>query len=272
MYHPDRKNRPNKDACGNHVSNKEMHAKNDVEESRWKDLQDAYRLWTLWWKEPEEADALIRGLERHQFLQQQLPLLVLWHKEWHESEGQGISNPRNDNTSGHDRNNSDSRVEDTTRITNHTETTTETTVSVSRRVNPRKPEKTKVGGGSNVNGSDNGNRTPPRTQFSQEALQKLEDFERRLVRLLGTLPSQEIPLSQLPKEYEKTWGSSSDGGGGSSVGATMMIRPKDYCCKKLGFLLQKHCSRTVEVVPKPAATTSGKEKTVAAMWVRLKGS
>jgi len=93
----------------------------------------------------------------------------------------------------------------------------------------------------------NDNRMPPRQQFSQEALQKLEDFERRLARLLGTLPSQEIPLSQLPKEYEKTWGCSSNS---STSGTTAMIRPREYRCKKLGFLLEKHCFRTVEVVQK----------------------
>lgn len=186
---------------------------------RWKNLQDAHRLWTMWWKDPDEADSIIRGLERHYYLQRQLPLLLLWHEQWH------------DNCE------SNENADDQRNIL-------------------RDAKKQKLD-------SHNGNarqRRPSKQQFTDEALQRLEDFERKLVRLLSTLPLHEIPLSQLPKEYEKTWG------GSNSKGATAMIRPRDYRCKKLRFLLEKHCSRTVEVVPK--AREEG-ETAVMILMVRL---
>jgi ankyrin repeat protein len=262
LYHPDRMGCLSKHTCGNQITHtiKTIHAKNFAEESLWKDLQEAYQLWTLWWNDPEEADAMIRGMERHHFLQGQLPLLILWHEKWHGRERQGICNIGSDNNDNDWGDHSESRVGERT---NHVGKSDSSPPSARPRENLRKSKKQKVD-----KGNDNDNRTPPRQQFSQEALQKLEDFERRLVRLLGTLPSQEIPLSQLPKEYEKTWGGSRNS---SSRGTTAMIRPREYRCKKLGFLLEKHCSRTVEVVQKtkPAASSS-KEKAGAAMWVRLK--
>lgn len=263
LYHPDRMGCLRKHICGNLSthSSKTIHAKHCAEESLWKDLQESYQLWTLWWNDPEEADAMIRGIERHQFLQRELPLLILWHKKWHENEKKGICNTGSDTNSNHSGNHSELRVGETAGRINHVGTSDSSLSSARPRDNSRKSKKQKINKG-------NDNRMPPRQQFSQEALQKLEDFERRLARLLGTLPSQEIPLSQLPKEYEKTWGCSSNS---STSGTTAMIRPREYRCKKLGFLLEKHCFRTVEVVQKTkSAGTSDKEKAGAAMWVRLK--
>mmetsp|Transcript_13449 Transcript_13449/g.33849 ORF Transcript_13449/g.33849 Transcript_13449/m.33849 type:complete len:554 (-) Transcript_13449:87-1748(-) len=209
LYHPDR-------------------SKTILDKNRWRDLQQAYRLWTLWWEDPEEADAMIRGLERHHFLQRQLPLLVLWHKPWHESE----------------KNNHEEKRE-----------------SSFQKHGLRNAKKQKV---RDNNNNRNANHRAQQG-FSETALQKLEDFERKLVRLLGTLPSHEIPLSQLPKEYEKTWA--------NNDGTKAMIRPRDYCCKKLRFLLDKHCSRTVTLVPKPRdidIPSNGETAGVAILWVRLK--
>jgi ankyrin repeat protein len=209
-------------------------------ESRWKELQGAYRLWTLWWEDSVEADAVIRSLERHHFLQKELPLLILWHQTWHENQKRQLDNAKNGQLFG----NGDHAGNG------------ELPPSLAQRT----AKKQKVG-------RVKSHHVPPRQHFSPEALRKLEDFERRLVRLLGTLPSREIPLSQLPKEYEKTWGSSGNNG------ATTMIRPREYRCKKLGFLLEKHCFRTVEVLQKPATcATSDKGNAGASMWVRLKGS
>ncbi len=199
LYHPDRSIESrsiNQDATIHNIA---------TPMSRWKALQDAYRLWTLWWKDPDEADSLIRGLERHFYLQRQLPLLLLWHEQWHDN--------RESN---------------------------ENTESGGQKFVSKIAKKQKV----DSHNENFGHRPPSKQQFSDEALQRLEDFERKLVRLLSTLPSQEIPLSQLPKEYEKTWG------GTNSDGQTAMIRPRTYRCKKLRFLLEKHCSRTIEVVPK----------------------
>jgi ankyrin repeat protein len=277
LYHPDRMSSrcylgKHYNSCGNqsttHNSNQTTPVKHFAKESLWKDLQEAYQLWTLWWNNPEEADAMIRGMERHQFLQRELPLLVLWHKPWHENEKKGIYNTGNGTNSNHLCDQSESGMGETAGRINHVgknESTTTSSSSARPMDKSKKSKKQKISKG-------NDNRMPPRHQFSLEALQKLEDFERRLARLLRTLPSQEIPLSQLPKEYEKTWGcSSSIINSTSTSGTTAMIRPREYRCKKLGFLLEKHCFRTVEVVQKTKSTgTSETEKAGAAMWVRLK--
>ena len=201
LYHPDRSiERPSNNLhriCDNTSTIMEQ----------WKDLQEAYRLWTLWWKDSDEADAMIRGLERHYYLQRQLPLLLSWHDQWHDNHGRTEKAAKKQKTESH---------------------------------NMRKPSK---------------------QQFSDEALHKLEDFQRKLVRLLGTLPSNEIPLSQLPKEYEKTWGDTNNNG------ESAMIRPREYRCKKLRFLLEKYCSRTVEIVER---TKEEDERAATILMVRLK--
>lgn len=187
LYHPDRLI----EGTSNHLQtmSDSIPENTATRMKQWKNLQEAYRLWTLWWKDPNEADTMIRGLERHYYLQRQLPLLLSWHEQWHDN---------------HER-------------------------------NEKAAKKQKLG-------NCHEERPPSKQQFSDEALRKLEDFQTKLVRLLGTLPSNEIPLSQLPKEYEKTWG------GTNSNGESAMIRPREYRCKKLRFLLEKYCSRTVEVV------------------------
>ena len=268
LYHPDRavETHPR---CSNSNNNNNKNNKKDIrhEENalkknrRWKDLQEAYQLWTVWWKDPDEADAMIRSLERHRFLQRQLPLLILWHQKWHESVRQEIENNR---PSGNHRiggnNNSESTAGEGAGKANHGEI---------KRVFPKNSRKQKTD--RELHGNNNNHRLPPlQKRFSEEAIQKLEDFERKLVRLLGTLPSQEIPLSQLPKEYEKTWGGSTSNNNNSN-GINAMIRPRDYRCKKLGFLLETHCHRTVEVVQKAKVDVSEKEKAGATIvWVRLK--
>lgn len=217
--------------------------------TQWRILQQAYRLWTLWWEDPEEADAMIRRRERHHFLQRQLPLLILWHEDWHEKERKRI---RKDTLV---------KLEQECGSIGNTNKEEENNESPMQKNSFRNAKKQKVGRGNLA-------ATSAEQGFSEEALQKLEEFERKLVRLLGTLPSNEIPLSQLPKEYEKTWGCNHN-----TDGKKAMIRPKDYRCKKLGFLLEKYCSRTVKVVQKPndrASPNVTEEKAKAGtLWVCL---
>ena len=56
------------------------------------------------------------------------------------------------------------------------------------------------------------------------------EFERRLVSLLRTegFRIHGLPISQLPKEYEKNW-------------HTPVPKPRDFGCRKLIYLVQKHC-------------------------------
>ena len=77
----------------------------------------------------------------------------------------------------------------------------------------------------------------------------MKDFEQKLVCLLGILPSQEVPLSQLPKEYYERSGkaaattitiiititTTTNNNNNNRINA--MTRPRDYRCKKMRFLL-----------------------------------
>ena len=70
-----------------------------------------------------------------------------------------------------------------------------------------------------------------RNEMNQRPLEScLMEFERRLVSLLRTegFRIHGLPISQLPKEYEKNW-------------HTPVPKPRDFGCRKLIYLVQKHC-------------------------------
>jgi len=188
----------------------------DDDDERWREVRESYRLWTTWWTDPEEADAMIRVRERHGFLQRTLPPLLLWHRSWHDDDDD-------------DRDRSERREG-----------------SPGRR----------RGGGVGSNRDRAGTTKKASKSIaaaaavftSPEARRALEDFERRLVRLLRTLPHRGLPLSKLPKEYRKAFRDAP------------VVRPRDYRCKKLGFLLRRYCHRTVEVVDVPVVREKEEEE------------
>lgn len=69
----------------------------------------------------------------------------------------------------------------------------------------------------------------PEAATSQHTV-ALEEFEHRLVRLLSNDAFRQtgLPLSQLPKEYEKNW-------------HVPIPKPRDFGCRKLIYLLQTQC-------------------------------
>jgi hypothetical protein len=71
--------------------------------------------------------------------------------------------------------------------------------------------------------------------------QRLQDFERRLIRLLTPLGDTGMSISQLPKEYEKNW-------------HMPVPKPRDYKCRRLIQLIKKHCPK-IEVLEEERATT-----------------
>ena len=71
--------------------------------------------------------------------------------------------------------------------------------------------------------------------------------------------------------------SDGDGDGINIDKKIIMINPKDYRCRKLGYLLEKYCSRTVEVIKIISSSTTidtTKNNTKNAVsftyWVKLK--
>eukprot|EP00980_Cylindrotheca_fusiformis_P003710 scaffold822_cov130-Cylindrotheca_fusiformis.AAC.5 len=65
-----------------------------------------------------------------------------------------------------------------------------------------------------------------------ENKEELEEFQRRLVRLLSNddFCRNGLPLSQLPKEYEKNW-------------HVQIPKPRQFGCRKLIYLLQTKCPK-----------------------------
>jgi ankyrin repeat protein len=70
------------------------------------------------------------------------------------------------------------------------------------------------------------------SKCSSVKLEELRDFEMKLLRLLYTdcFIQKGLPLAQLSKEYSKNW-------------HQQVPNPRDYGCRKLVHLLQRHCSR-----------------------------
>jgi ankyrin repeat protein len=81
-----------------------------------------------------------------------------------------------------------------------------------------------------------------------------QNFDTNLVRLLQTLPQQRVALSQLPKEYYKTY-------------HQPIVDIKLYQCKKLGYYLEKYCHTSIEIVCQPKNIT---EKAACIKWVQLR--
>lgn len=87
---------------------------------------------------------------------------------------------------------------------------------------------------------------------------RLQDFERRLVRLLTTKAHKEngLTLAQLPKEYQKNFPHDHDNGvtrkpkGSSSL---LPVTPRDYQCKNLSQLIEQECPHLV-ISRDPAGT------------------
>ena len=115
---------------------------------------------------------------------------------------------------------------------------------------------------------------PLQKHFSEEVIQKMKDFEQKLVCLLGTLPSQKVPLSQLPKEYyeEKS---------GKAAATTITTTTESTQWHALGITdarkwdfcwIEKHCYKTIEVVVQKSKTDVLEKDKVAAtieqVWLK----
>jgi ankyrin repeat protein len=85
---------------------------------------------------------------------------------------------------------------------------------------------------------------------SKNAQQQLQDFERRLIRLLTPLGANGMSISQLPKEYEKNW-------------HMPVPKPRQYKCRRLIQLIKKLCPNIQvleeERTPTTMTTTRGGE-------------
>ena len=290
IYHPDRAVSSvsllskNRDHNGTKYATCSQHGRS------WYSIQEAYKLWTLYWTTmtmttiattsskrectaattttttTTEYDTMIRNLERHDYLKRELPLLVLYNTAWHircnnEQQQQAAHNIEIEN----DKITSDA-ADDNSRNNNYKDDIHTSTRGVLKTKKKNKRQKVIVDDCNHVNDTaitttDLDAIVPVREE--EEKQKDLDDFERRLCRLLLTLPNQQIPLSHLPKEYEKTYNNNhNDGGSRTSTDNNFknnkritMIRPKDYRCRKLGYFLGKYCSRTVDVIKKRETTS-----------------
>ena len=67
-----------------------------------------------------------------------------------------------------------------------------------------------------------------RRPLSDTQMQELEAFETKLIAMVQSFPNQSLPLSQLPKEFEKNWRQS-------------IPTPRNYACRTLRFLIESYC-------------------------------
>ena len=183
----------------------------------WYRVQDAYELLTTWWLDPQLSDGQIRQRTRYIQLQANVPLLK-WNMEWHHQYEQQqkrlriaeygnivLSPSRNDfqyPTLAENESNSTLEMTEQRKHTTHT--------------------------------------------ISSEAMERLRGFELHLVKLLSSMsskaPHHELPLSQLPKEYRKVWGST------GIISKYPIPKPRDYRCKRLSHVLENFCQGCIEVI------------------------
>jgi ankyrin repeat protein len=240
LYHPDRQQQkqqqkllePSFSPC--HTKNSSSSSSSPSFQSphgrnSWSNLQDAYTLWMAYWTDPLLAADRIRQQTRHAHLQQ-LPPLLKWYNEWHETEQEQQQQQQQMHSSIHQsRLNAYKCLERSHKTPDLLLTTTTC------------------------------------QQRQQQQQEQLQNFKSNLIRLLQTLPQQRVALSQLPKEYNKTY---------HHHHQPIMDIKTLFQCKNLGYFLEKYCHTNVEIVYGPKNNPSIQQHDANSkhiiQWVQLR--
>lgn len=278
----------------------------------WASIVEAHAILATWWLDPDESDVQLRRLSRQPYLQR--VGLVRWHEDWHLSQSSGQEGTTVPSSSAFaaaavsahpaaacgansfvtigsvpqkcgDTGKAGMRPE--SRNPHDRDTASEGLASSpTQRTSSDTTDASSAGTGTTF--------TSP-SHLGEAAWilleHRLRGFELNLVRLLATMPQHRIKLSQLPKEYRKTWLTPSnidddgcntrndDGNNNNNniqipqyqgqVSSYDVPNPKHYKCKKLSQLLQRYCSDSVEVMVAPPPEEDGAAGAIGIYWVRL---